>query len=446
MPLCALVWFVPAATGWPGEAQGSSPWTLDEAIQYALANSPDARIARHRVDAAQAMIQQANAAFWPKASLSSSYSRTDNPVSVFSHALNQGVFELGSFDLNDPPDADNWNTTGMLKMPLFAGGAHVAAKASAEAHFQATEEEGISVHNRLGFEVARSFFLIHKNQGFIEAAEAAVDSYETHVRLGEIRLETGTMLESDLLNLEVQLASAREDLLRAQNAKRIATLVFANLLGLEEIDPAIASSLPDVPLPMTAAENHPDILASEHRIDAAQAELKKARSGYFPRLSIFGSYQRDQGWEMDGEGRSWTVGGVLEWELWDGQLTRGRANQASAELEEAREQHRKTARAVDLRIRQARLNLDEASERLKVTRKAAEQAEQSAQLNRSRFEQGLALASELIDAETALTNARVRHAQAQADRLTAHSALRYAMGLTQVSHQKNVRHDNELLP
>ncbi|HRZ39207.1 MAG TPA: TolC family protein, partial [Candidatus Paceibacterota bacterium] len=51
---------------------------------------------------------------------------------------------------------------------------------------------------------------------------------------------------------------------------------------------------------------------------------------------------------------------------------------------------------------------------------------------RARFEQGLCLASQLLDAETARTSARVRPAEAEADRRIAIAALRKALGLPQL--------------
>ena len=68
-------------------------------------------------------------------------------------------------------------------------------------------------------------------------------------------------------------------------------------------------------------------------------------------------------------------------------------------------------------------------ERLHVGEKAVTQAEESLAITRDRFTQGAALAAQLIDAQTALTAARVRHADAGADVQIATAALRKALGL-----------------
>jgi outer membrane protein TolC len=88
--------------------------------------------------------------------------------------------------------------------------------------------------------------------------------------------------------------------------------------------------------------------------------------------------------------------------------------------------------AIDLEIEQARIGLNESTERLQVTEKAVAKAAESVELTRARFEQGLCLASQLLDAETALTGTRVRRAEAEADRRIAIAALRKALGLPQL--------------
>ncbi len=126
---------------------------------------------------------------------------------------------------------------------------------------------------------------------------------------------------------------------------------------------------------------------------------------------------------------------MLQWDLWDGKLTRAKVAEANANLESAREEQRKLRLALDLEVEQARLDLNAANERLSVTEQAVAQAAESASLTRARFEQELALSKDLIDAETALVAARVRRAEAEADRQIAIAALRKALALPQLESQ-----------
>ena len=128
---------------------------------------------------------------------------------------------------------------------------------------------------------------------------------------------------------------------------------------------------------------------------------------------------------------------MLQWDLWDGKLTRAKVHEANANLESAREEERKLRLALDLEAEQGRLDLKAANERLSVTDQVVAQAAESASLTRARFEQELTLPKDLIDAETALVTARVRRAEAEADRQIAIAAVRKALALPQLESQAN---------
>jgi outer membrane protein TolC len=412
-------------------ALAADPWTLDRAIGYALTNSPDARIAAHRIKAARAGVDQANAAAWPLLQLQSSYWRTDNPMMAFGAILNQRSFS--PMDFNDVPEVDNLNVRGVLGVPLYAGGQIRAAREGAKAGAAAARLEAMAVRNTLGFEVARVFHTALKTREFVHATEAAVTSYDSSLTIARKRHAAGTLLKTDVLDVEVRLAQAREDLARARNAQRLATRTLGTLLGLEGEEVTVADAAPEVAPPAGLdVTQRPELLAAHQRRRAAEAEVRGARGGYLPRLSAFGSVEYDYGWELDGDGRSWMAGAQLEWNLWDGRLTRAKVAAAQAGLDSQIEEERKLRLGLNLDLEQARLSLEEATERLAVTDRVVAQAAESVQLVQARFEQGLALSAQVIDAETALTAARVRRAEAEADRRIAVAALRKAAGLSQL--------------
>lgn len=424
LPLLAALFLLPAVAG--------EPWSFERALDQALTNSPDARIARQRIAVARAGIAQADAAVWPRVQFQSSYTRTDNPMLAFGSILNQRAF-APTLDFNDVPDTDNLNVRGVVTVPLYAGGQIRAARSGARFGAEAARLEELAVRNVLGFEVARAFHTVTKTREFIGATEAAVNAYEQNVNLARKQHLAGTLLKTDLLDVEVRLAQAREDAVRARNARELSLRALRNLLGIEEADFGVVDETPEAPVPDAAGRTErAELTALEQRVLAAEAAVRGARGGRLPRVSAFGSADYDRGWETDGDGGSYAAGALLQWDLWDGRETRARVAAAQAELEAVQETARKTRLAIELEIEQARLNLQEASERLGVTGTAIAQAGESVALTRARFEQGLALAPQLIDAETALTAARVRRAEAEADRRIAVAALRKALGLPQL--------------
>ncbi|HZT21768.1 MAG TPA: TolC family protein [Verrucomicrobiae bacterium] len=415
-------------------AVAAEPWTLERALDYALTHNPDARLAQQRIVAAQAGLQQADAAFWPQVQAQSSYTRTDNPMTVFGDILSQRAFAAsGVSDYDHLPTVDDANVEGIVTVPLYAGGRHVAQRAAAQANAWAAQQDSAAVRNALGFEVTRAFYTVRKTRQFVRAAAAEVKAFENDLATAQKRLAAGTLLKSDELDFEVRLARAREDLISARNAETLAVRALRNLLGIDHGEFAVADTLPVIRAPKsTDFSERPELAAARQREQAAAAQVRAARSGYLPSLNAFGSAGYDYGTQFDHGGRNYTVGVMAQWNLWDGNLTRAKVRQARANWESAREEERKLSLAIDLEVEQARLDLQTAEQRLAVTDKAVEQARQSAQLTRDRFEQGLALSTQLIDSETALVVARVRRAEAEADRGIAIAALRKALGLPQL--------------
>ena len=420
-------------------ARAAEPWTLEQALGYALSRNPDARIARQRIAAAQAGLEQANSAFWPRLHVESSYTRTDNPMLAFGDVLNQRSYS-SSLNFNNVRDVDNLNARGILTVPLYAGGRNVAGRQAARANTAGAKQDSEAVRNALGFEVSRAFHTVLKTRQFIRAAEAAVNSFESNLVVARRRLDGGTLLKSDVLDIEVRLAQAREDLVRASNASTLAERALRNLLGIEEGEFTVADTAPVVSAPSSGDfAQRPELAAARERANAAEAQVRGSKSGYQPRVSAFGSLGYDYGWVTGGDGGSYTAGVLAQWDLWNGFSTRSKVREAIANLESAREEERKLRLAVDLEVERARLDLKAAAERLAVSSKTVEQAAESASLTRNRFEQGLALPTQLIDAETALVAARVRRAEAESDERIAVAALRKALALPQLDPQPAAR-------
>jgi len=424
--LAALLWLSSPAA-WSAE-----PWTLERALQQALAANPDARLAQQRIIAARAGLEQANAAFWPRLQVLSSYSGTDNPMLAFGSILNQRSFN-SSLNFNDVPAVDDLNVQGLVTVPLYTGGRNQAGRRAAKANAEAARRDSEAVRNALGFEVARSFYTVLKTRQFISAAAATAKSYEASVAVARKRLEGGALLKTELLDLEVRLAQAREDLIRARNSNALAIRALRNLLGLGQGEFEVADTAPSVRAPGSGDfSGRAELAAARQREQAAEHQLRAVKGGYLPRVSAFGSLAYDYGWKYDNGFGSYTAGALLQWDLWDGKLTRAKVEEATANLESAREEVRKLELELDLEVERARLDLNAANERLAVTEQVVTQAAESAGLTRARFEQELALSTQLIDSETALVAARVRRAEAEADRQIAVAALRKALGLPQL--------------
>lgn len=429
-----LIIFACALKAFAADKAAGRIWTVQEAVRVALTNNPDSRMAAQRIEAAQAAVAAEKAAFYPRLSLHSQYSQTDNPMHSFGSILNQGEYNQ-AIDFNDPGRTDNLQNALRLGYRLYNGGRDQAGLAASVAQKNAAELTRAAVQSQLAFEVVRAFSFIVQNAGLVHAYETSVASVAEALAAAKSRYDAGDLLLSDLLALEVQHSQTREDLIQAQHALEISRRVFINLLGGQDgtvlID-AEADREQVVP-PETAAAQRPELQVMDALIQAAEARVRQARGASFPAIYSFAGYEVDTGAKLGGSGDSWQAGVMLEYDLFDGHQASSETMKALALLAETREQKRKTELDIRLDIERAQFALHEAEQRFSVTEKIVEQAKESAAINRARFKEGLVLSSDLIAGETRLTGALVRRAQAEVARSIAVADLRRALGLPQFS-------------
>ncbi len=413
----------------------AEPWTLDRAIATALEHSPDARVARARADGAQALVEQAGAAWLPQLSLSGRYTDTNSPMMAFGSILNQRAFNFG-LDFNHPGQIDNLNATGTVAYNLYSGGRATAGRTAAKAGAEAADLDLRTAQQQLVAEVVKAALNLRKAREAVGAVEGGVRAYEAAVHVAQARFDAGQMLKSDLLSLQVQLAQTRETLSSARHGAALAARAFQFVLGLDATEAAIELATDDPALARLTVPDtrdfsqRPELLGLHARVRAAEAMVDAARGAHRPTVNAFASYQYDQGWKTDRHGDSWLAGVAVDLNVFDGGQTQGKVRQSNAELTQVKEMLRKATLGIGLEVEQARLAHADAAERVAVSARAVEQAEESASLSRARFEKETLLTADLIGVESRLLEARLRRTVAAADERLAVVELRRALGLT----------------
>ena len=213
----------------------AEPWTLDRAVAYALEHSPDARMARARAEGAQALVQQAQSAWFPQLAVSGRYTDTNNPMMAFGSILNQRAFSFG-LDFNHPGQIDNLDAAGTVAYNLYSGGKASASRQAARAGAQAADYDLNAARHELAAEVVKSFVNLRKAREALGAVEEGVKAYDAAVSVAQARFDAGQLLKADLLSLRVQLAQTRETLSSAHHGAALAERAFDFVLGLDASD------------------------------------------------------------------------------------------------------------------------------------------------------------------------------------------------------------------
>ncbi len=422
--------------GWSQSAEMPVPeeWTARKAVEFVLGNNPDSLVASQRMLEAEALLSKSSASFYPQLGLSGSYSQTNNPIHSFGNILNQGQFTPG-IDFNDPGRTDNLNLSIGAQYRFYNGGQDTARRDAAGAGVDLSSAERESVQLQLGFEAFRSFQRIVEAETVDQAQQVALDAIRSALDVAHARYAAGDLLKIDLLNLEVQESRILESQIQASHNLELSKQIFLTLLGLSAGDVKLVTISQSSPVPpeIRSPAQRPELRRMRAALRVAEAKLSGARGSRRPTVDGFASYQFDHGTILDGNGDSWTAGLNLNFKLFDGHSSAADISQAEARLGTLRAELRKLELALNLELKQAELALSQAQQRKLVTKKMVEQALESEQLSRARFKEGVILASDLIDIESRLTDARVRYAVATSAVQIAIADLRRAVGLPQFS-------------
>ena len=395
--------------------------SLAEAIEDALAANPTLRIADAQLEMAEAQEKAVASRLLPRLDVSAGYLRSVDPVAVFGTKLRHGVFTESDFDLdvlNTPDPIDDWTAIAELRWSAVdltswaarsAAGHHAAASGWER---QRTREATI-----LGARVL--YYRALAAAGAVREAEAAEEAGRATVGRFERRRDQGLLTEADVLQAQAELRAAearRIEAIRRRDEHRAALglhLGWDSTL-LPEPSDALGSLTPPNPPSESGFDGgaRADLRMLASLRSAAQAEARGSRLGFLPALDGFAQYANHAGAAFDSDGADWTVGLVLRWNLFFGRFADSQRTAAARRIADTR--YEDALRAARSEFDRARQAVSATESQVLAFRAAVVAAEEARDLLRRRFEEGLATASDLLQAEARAVGMRQRAVEALA--------------------------------
>jgi outer membrane protein TolC len=169
------------------------------------------------------------------------------------------------------------------------------------------------------------------------------------------------------------------------------------------------------------------------RVKAGEAGVAMARSGRYPQVYLAGNFYdlRPNPRLLPAKDKfysTWDVSVNISVDLWNWGATARQTEQAKARLAQARDALGMVKDAVALELRQCRLELAASRAKVGVAREAVVQAEENLRVARERFREGVALNTDVLDAEVLALQAKTSLTQSQVDAALAGARLRKALG------------------
>jgi outer membrane protein TolC len=383
--------------------------TLAQAIEQALKNNLQARLAQERITESRAQRGIGLSALLPNVSgaasqmnLTSNLAAQGMTASVFP-GIPAFIGPFNRFDARFELVQSLFNLPAIRRYQASRYGVQLAEQQRRLAEQQVATATILAYVGAL--EAGQS----------VAAAEANVQLARRLLDLAVNQRNAGIATGLDVVRAETRLAAQQVRLAQAKTDLDTARLNLLRTIGSPlsaELSPADAMRFEPQPPPKAdeairqALADRLELRVASDQLRIAEAERRAAIGGWAPSIAAFGDYGSSgvKPNEVDLPTRS--IGVRIDVPIFDGGRTHSEAQVAASQVRQAEMQLADLRAAVEKDVRQAFDNLATREEQMRAAQKNLALAQRELSLAQDRFQNGVADNIEVTTAQTALENAR----------------------------------------
>jgi len=410
---------------------------LSELIDIAQRTNPETRVAWERARQAAIAAGMAEGTYYPILAAVATGAVAHVPAPIPTTVVPGGVFTA---------DTHFFIPTLSLEWLLLDFGRRRALVDAAQAQTLEATAGFNGKHQQIVFNVTRDFYTLTAVRGKVTAQQAALISARSLEEAATMRKQHELATLPEVLQAQEETARARYDLEDALAAEHDARMALLESIGIRPGTPVEIADLSQESLPPALEESvdqaidraltqRPDLVARLASLRAKEAEVRKARADYWPRLAARAAVGGNIG-ELKVENSAYQgvddllydAGFRLEWTLFEGferrnkvQLAKSLQKEAENELEHAKD---KAVREVWKAYNDTKVAL--AKQQAATALLAASEKAWAATLES--YKHGLATFPDVREAERNLARARTLDHAARAEVLTRAAAFAFSTG------------------
>lgn len=402
--------------------------TVEEAVRQVVANHPLVEQASHAVEASLARVEQSRSSYYPTSDVNLGYVRL-GPVAELAFP---GLGEFKLFPEN------NYDEHISLKQTVYDFGKTSSTVELKQQTAQAMTHSIALTKTTLAFQTIQTFYSILFLRQSIEVQNQQIAVLNQHLVVARKKVQAGTATDFDLLTTQVRIAAAqnrRYDLLNDLH-KQEAT--FRRLLGLSrdaevrlrgEFTPALLGLNVDSLMDL-AQQQRIELKQSRDEEQVAELQEQVASHRDMPTLKINLAYGVKNGYipNLDVMRGNWVVGLDVDVPIFNGFRTHAEEEEALANRRVSEARTSDSERLVASEVQQAVSDVRTSADKIETSTLQVEQARKALDIATVRYESGVITNLDLIDAETALAQARLGHLQALFDYVISSTSLDRAVG------------------
>jgi outer membrane protein len=429
---------------WAQAPEPNSPaplLTLDEAIRIAAGNNRDIRISTLDIVKAKETVAQVRTNYLPKLD---TYVLAGSPLQPLNFRVPAGSF--GTYPATGPIPGKDSNIHSPVRFGALVYGS--AAQPLTQIH-----KINLAVHQaRLGIDLSReglraqeqetarqvkvAYYQVAQLQAKVDSAKALVKALIELSSLTEQRLVQQTVLESDSLSVNSKLKQQRYQLLTAHDALEVQKQSLNHLLGRDLRTPFSVEMQPFGELAewdletarKQALEQRPELREARVQTKIAQMDVRRERAKYIPDLSFQVGYLGFQNVNFLPQNAG-SVGFVFQWQPFDWGYKKHRVRELRATTEQKTTAEQDVEQRILLDVEDKFRKLGEA--RMLLDAQTDERQAEQARLRevRNRYNQQAALLTDLVQQQSAVSQAEAQYQQALSGFWSARAEFNKAIGV-----------------
>ncbi len=391
--------------------------SLQDAIDLALAQNTGLRITQKDEDVAKAALKQA---------------KIDNGLKITGNESLDTTLHRSSHTKSEN------GISVTASYPIYTSGKAEAAIGSSELGLKAAELSTERSRENLKLDVIKAYYDALEARRTVDVRQETVDKYQDHYTNVSQLYAAGSKARIDVIRSSVELSNAAQNLIKAQNSYEVNLATLRNYLNVDRSEPLNLTSdfsYDQFNIDMDACidyayRNRKDLLIDFYKYQQAENDIKAAKADFGPSVTLSAGPSWSHTFKPSTSSDSdITAGATLSWNFWDNGLTRAKVQQAEASRDKAKLTLTKDQEDIDLSLRQAYYNMREAEKRLNSTGDAVKQAEEDYFIAREKYRAGEGLMLDIIDAQEALSTARLNYISAEYDYARYKATVENAMGI-----------------
>jgi outer membrane protein TolC len=424
--LAALLLLVAASARADAPAPGPK-LTFQGAIEIALGKNFEVTGAKEAVLGAEAKAAGQRAKRWIALNVNSSLNRWREPYAL--------EFGGANFVLHE----DLTTTTIVTLNQPLTGLAYLSELVDANQHdTNASRDDYDKTRLDVAYKTAEAYIRVLQARASSDVAHQSVNDIASELERANQLRQAETYTDIDVLRLKSAKAAADQTALRADTAIAAALSHLTVQIGLRDgagID--LADDLPPQPpaLAMSmeqaqsrALASRPDLAASREHLAAAKNLRTAAKETYLPDIRAVAAWQHFTGVQPFQPLNEEYVGLTASWNVWNWGATQDSVDEAKHQVARAELAIDALPELIKAEVRERWLDAKVKYDSLAVAQTQQQTAEEAYRLQKVKLDNAAATTTDVIDAETDVSRARLGIANARYDYYLALVALARSVG------------------